>query len=65
MWRRKKPPTLDSRCDPAGEARLVDAEERAETLLKRAEFLRAVVLRRDQRNHWQESVNQLFQGGTP
>lgn len=47
----------------AKEGRLVDAEKRANVLFEKAEWLHAVVTRRDQQNHWQDSVNRLFLGG--
>jgi hypothetical protein len=47
------------------EARLEDAEKRVDTLYDKTEWLRTVVVRRDQENHWQASVNRLFQGGSP
>lgn len=49
----------------AKEVRLEDAEKRANALFETAEWLRTVVTRRDQENHWQAAVNQLFLGGKP
>lgn len=46
------------------DARLVAAESRAKALWEQAEWLHAVVMKRDDQNHWQESVNQLFKGGS-
>lgn len=46
----------------AHEVRLVDAESRANTVYEKALWLHTIVVRRDQANHWQESVNQMFQG---
>ena len=49
--------------EAADECRLQDAESRVEKLLEKADFLRTVVSRRDEQNHWQESVNRLFATG--
>ena len=46
--------------DPEREARLVEAEKRANVLIEKAQWLRAVMAQRDEVNGWQESVNQMF-----
>lgn len=56
-------PERDDRLEREHEARLVDAENRANVLFEKAEWLHTVVSRRDQENHWQDSVNRLFLGG--
>lgn len=45
--------------------RLNEAESRVERLLQRVDRVAAASLRRDEQNHWQESVNRLFFGGKP
>ena len=62
-FRRKRVEEQDSRLASDREERLVHAEKRANVLFARAEWLHTVVTRRDQENHWQDSVNRLFLGG--
>lgn len=63
LWRKK--PDRSVQCDPEQEVRLENAEKRANLLVERASWLHAVVLKRDQENHWQDSVDRLFLGGKP
>lgn len=66
MIRRKRrvenpsPATQDEQED-----RLLSAEKRANVLFEKADWLHTIVMRRDQENHWQASVNRLFLGGNP
>lgn len=62
-WKKPEPPKVQD--SEAKEARLEDAEHRVEELEHRARWLRVVVVERDAKNHWQESVNALFLGGQP
>jgi hypothetical protein len=62
---RRKPPAPNREHEVEKEVALVAAEKRANVLYERAEWLYTIVLRRDQENGWQASVNQLFnQGGS-
>jgi hypothetical protein len=63
FWRKPETPTTPD--SVAKERRLEDAEQRVEALEHRARWLRVVVVERDAKNHWQESVNALFLGGQP
>lgn len=45
--------------------RLNEAESRVERLMQRVDRVVAASRRRDEQNHWQESVNRLFFGGKP
>lgn len=45
------------------EERLRDAENRVNVLVQTAEWIHTAVARRDQDNHWQDSVDRLFLGG--
>lgn len=49
--------------DMVHEVELVHAEERATSLFDKAVELHTLVMRRDQENHWQQAVNNLFSGG--
>ena len=53
---------VDPRIELEKQARLTEAENRANTLLRTAEWLHAVISQRDSENQWQESVNRLFTG---
>lgn len=55
-----QPPTTET---VEQEANLVAAETRSHVLLEKASWLHTIVSRRDQENHWQDSVNRLFLGG--
>ena len=61
----KKPEAPKTPDAEAKEQRLEEAELRVEELESRAKWLRVVVVQRDAKNHWQESVNALFLGGQP
>ena len=64
--RSKTPPTCEEKqVEQDREERLSAAEGRANEVYEKAQWLRTIVARRDQANHWQESVNRLFSGGTP
>jgi hypothetical protein len=68
MWgpfRRKgrSEPADPDKCE--NEERLSRAEARANNVFEKALALHTIVTRRDQANHWQESVNRLFSGGNP
>ena len=66
MRRRRQPAVeVDVQKEREQELRLVEAERRANVLFQTAEWLHAVVVKRDLENHWQASVNQLFYGGKP
>ena len=64
LRRRKVPSVSDEehRVAAEQESRLVDAEERAASLLQRASLVHAAVTRRDRDNHWRESVERIFLG---
>lgn len=65
MWFfRKRPKGDDMNEDVEQEMRLTAAETRANNVYEKAIELRTMVVRRDQANHWQESVSKLFQGRT-
>lgn len=59
---RKRPKQADMDKDVEHELRLNEAENRANNVYEKAMELRTMVVRRDQANHWQESVNRLYQG---
>lgn len=61
IFRKKVTPEADN-CDH--EVRLALAENRANNVYEKAMWLRTIVARRDDENHWQESVSSLFQGGS-
>lgn len=65
MFRKREPDQPDIQNEREKEERLVDAEKRVNVLFEKAEWLHTVVTRRDQENHWQTSVDQLFLGGRP
>ena len=64
-WQRRRERIDDaqSEWDRAHDARLGEAEERAERPLRRAAEVEAVARRRDGQNHWTESVLRAVQGG--
>lgn len=62
MRRKHRAQSVDEPLEAEKEARLVDAEKRANVLLRTADLIHSAVARRDQENHWQASVNQLFLG---
>lgn len=63
MKLRKKSEVRPPDHDEEDEVRLATAETRAETLFSKAVQLKTIVSRRDQANHWQAAVNELFSGG--
>ena len=63
IFPRQRDPEPTTEDELEAEERLVDAEKRANVLLEKAEWLHATVARRDDKNHWQASVNRLFLGG--
>lgn len=63
LHRKKNQPTPPTEERVAQEGRLVAAETRSHLLLEKASWLHTMVSRRDQENHWQDSVNRLFLGG--
>lgn len=64
-FRRKRANPVDECVEAKREERLLDAEKRVNVLIQTAEWIHTAVSRRDQDNHWQDSVNQLFVGGQP
>lgn len=61
--RRSKPAGPNEELAATREDSLVDAEKRANVLFARAEWLYTIVMKRDEANHWQAAVDELFLGG--
>lgn len=62
--KRRQPETAAQEAeDQEREHELVEAEQRADSLFQRVVVLQTLVMRRDQENHWQQAVNELFSGG--
>lgn len=61
FWKLRTPEPTEA--DEQHDTDLVEAEKRAETLFTKAVQLQTLVTRRDQENHWQQAVNNLFSGG--
>jgi hypothetical protein len=62
IFRKWKQAPSDER-DKQKNDELEEAEARANTLVDKAVQLQTLVMRRDQENHWQQAVNNLFSGG--
>jgi hypothetical protein len=59
---KQRAPEVDDVVAREHEERLLDAEKRANVLIETAEWIRTAVAKRDEKNSWQASVNQLFLG---